>query len=143
VQDENCFALQNAAGHAGLFSHALDVLRFAACILAEGRTPDDQVLFRPETVSLFATRQSSPQGTSRALGWDTPSLPSSSGQYFSTSSIGHLGYSGTSLWIDREASLAVVLLTNRTWPDRSSDLIRNVRPAFHDEIVRSLRGSVA
>jgi len=143
VQDENCFALQNAAGHAGLFSHALDVLRFAACILAEGRTPEDQPLFRPETVSLFATRQSSPQGTSRALGWDTPSLPSSSGQYFSTSSIGHLGYSGTSLWIDREASLAVVLLTNRTWPDRSSDLIRNVRPAFHDEIVRSLRGSVA
>ena len=143
VQDENCYALQNAAGHAGLFSHALDVLRFAACILCEGRTADQQQLFRPETVSLFAARETTPSGTSRALGWDTPSQPSSSGQYFSSSSIGHLGYSGTSLWIDREADLAVVLLTNRTWPDRSSDLIRNVRPAFHDEIIRSLRRSDA
>jgi serine-type D-Ala-D-Ala carboxypeptidase len=143
VQDENCFALQNATGHAGLFSHALDVLRFSACILAEGRTANGKSIFRPETVSLFAARQTTPEGTTRALGWDTPSQPSSSGQFFSSSSIGHLGYSGTSLWIDPEADLAIVLLTNRTWPDRSSDLIRNVRPAFHDEIVRSLRSSDA
>ncbi len=143
VQDENCFALQKATGHAGLFSHAMDVLKFAACILRQGTTADSIPLFHSDTVSLFATRQNTPVGTTRALGWDTPSTPSSSGQFFGPRSIGHLGYSGTSLWIDPDADLAVVLLTNRTWPDRSSDQIRYVRPAFHDEIVLSLRSSVA
>ena len=83
VQDENCFALGGVAGHAGLFANALDLLRFAACILAEGATAIGQPLFRPETVRLFATRQTEPAGTSRALGWDTPSQPSSSGRFFS------------------------------------------------------------
>jgi serine-type D-Ala-D-Ala carboxypeptidase len=134
VQDENCYALGGVAGHAGLFSHAHDVLRFAACILAEGRNAHGRQLFQPETVRLFATRQNDPTGTTRALGWDTPSKQSSSGRYFSGSSIGHLGYAGTSLWIDPERNLAVVLLTNRTWPDRSNKAIQEVRPAFHDAI---------
>lgn len=138
VQDENCFALGGVAGHAGLFANALDVLRFAACILAEGRTSTGKQLFQPETVKLFATRQNEPEGTSRALGWDTPSLPSSSGKFFSPESIGHLGYAGTSLWIDPARRLAVVLLTNRTWPDRANDAIRTVRPAFHDAIASGL-----
>jgi CubicO group peptidase (beta-lactamase class C family) len=133
VHDEHAFVLGGCGGHAGLFSSALDVLRFAACILDEGRANGLQ-LFQPETVRLFATRQSEPQGTSRALGWDTPTAPSSSGKYFSTSSIGHLGYTGTSLWIDREGRVAVVLLTNRTWPDRSNKAIQQVRPAFHDAV---------
>jgi CubicO group peptidase (beta-lactamase class C family) len=77
-------------------------------------------------------------GSSRALGWDTPSEDSSSGQFFSTRSIGHLGYSGCSLWIDREAQLAAILLTNRTWPHRESQQIRAVRPAFHDAIRKAL-----
>jgi len=139
VQDENCYALGCVAGHAGLFANSLDVLRFAACILAEGRTPAGQLLFQPETVRLFTTRQPEPAGTSRALGWDTPSTPSSSGKFFSPESIGHLGYAGTSLWIDPVRSLAVVLLTNRTWPDRSSNTIKEVRPAFHDAIAAGLR----
>lgn len=139
VQDENCFALGGAAGHAGLFANALDVLRFAACILAKGRTTSGRQLFRPETVKLFATRQSEPAGTTRALGWDTPTSPSSSGKFFSTESIGHLGYAGTSLWIDPARNLAVVLLTNRTWPDRANDAIRTVRPAFHDAVIEGLK----
>jgi len=138
VQDENCHTLGGVAGHAGLFSNALDVLRFAACILTEGRTHTGHQLFQPETVRLFAARQSEPQGTSRALGWDTPSEPSSSGNYFNKRSIGHLGYAGTSLWIDPERKLAAVLLTNRTWPDRASKEIQAVRPAFHDAIVSAL-----
>ena len=143
VQDENCYALGSVAGHAGLFANARDVLRFAACILAEGRTASGRQLFQPDTVRLFATRQSAPAGTTRALGWDTPSQPSSSGSHFSSSAIGHLGYAGTSLWIDPERNLAVVLLTNRTWPSRnrpdgSSDLIKQVRPAFHDAIATEL-----
>jgi serine-type D-Ala-D-Ala carboxypeptidase len=139
VQDENCFALGCVAGHAGLFASALDVLRFAACIFSKGRTPSGKQLFQPETVKHFSTRQTAPAGTTRALGWDTPSTPSSSGKFFSTESIGHLGYAGTSLWIDLQRNLAVVLLTNRTWPDRSSDAIRTVRPAFHDAIAASLK----
>jgi len=138
VQDENCHALGGVAGHAGLFSNALDVLRFAACILAEGRTAAGRQLFQPETISLFAARQTNPQGTTRALGWDTPSEPSSSGNYLSERSIGHLGYAGTSLWIDPERKLAVALLTNRTWPDRASKDIQTVRPAFHDALVSAL-----
>jgi len=138
VQDENCYALGGVAGHAGLFSNALDVLRFAACILAEGRAPHGRHLLQPETVRLFTTRQSQPAGTSRALGWDTPSEPSSAGKHFSQRSIGHLGYAGTSLWIDPEHKLAAVLLTNRTWPDRSNKAIQEVRPAFHDAIAEGM-----
>lgn len=138
VQDENCYALGGVAGHAGLFSNALDVLRFAACILEEGRTPPGRTLFQPETVRLFAARQPEPAGTSRALGWDKPSEPSSSGQHFSAASIGHLGYAGTSLWIDPQRKLAVVLLTNRTWPDRSNKAIQLVRPAFHDAVAEGI-----
>jgi serine-type D-Ala-D-Ala carboxypeptidase len=138
VQDENCYALGGVSGHAGLFANAADVLRFAQCILAEGLTPRGEQLFRPATVRLFATRQSEPEGTSRALGWDTPSDPSSAGNFFSKQSVGHLGYSGTSLWIDPERNLAVALLTNRTWPDRTNRAIQTVRPAFHDAVVSGI-----
>ncbi len=138
VQDENCHVLRGVAGHAGLFSNALDVLRFAACILDEGRTHSGRQLFQPETIRLFATLQTEPSGTTRALGWDTPSEPSSSGNCFGKNSIGHLGYAGTSLWIDPERKLAAVLLTNRTWPDRANKAIQEVRPAFHDAIASEL-----
>lgn len=134
VHDEHAFVLGGCGGHAGLFSSTLDVLRFAACILADGRTAQGRQLFNPATVQLFATRQSELPGTARALGWDTPTAPSSSGKHFSASSIGHLGYTGTSLWIDPERKLAVVLLTNRTWPDRLNKAIQIVRPAFHDAV---------
>jgi CubicO group peptidase (beta-lactamase class C family) len=133
VQDEHAFLLHGAAGHAGVFSNVPDLLTFANAIL----NPGPSSLFLPETVESFAQRQP-PTGSSRALGWDTPSENSSSGQFFSINAIGHLGYSGCSLWIDREERLAVVLLTNRTWPHRESQLIRTVRPAFHDAIRKSL-----
>jgi CubicO group peptidase (beta-lactamase class C family) len=135
VQDENASVLGGVAGHAGLFSNVTDLLCFSAeiissfrKILPSGKTAN---LFKAGTVEYFARRQQ-PEGSSRALGWDTPSQKSSSGQYFSPQSIGHLGYSGCSLWIDLDAGVAVVLLTNRTWPDRQCQLIREVRPAFHD-----------
>jgi CubicO group peptidase (beta-lactamase class C family) len=134
VHDENCSVLGGVSGHAGVFSNVPDLLAFAACILADGKTPSGRQLFESKTVDLFAARQDRPPGTSRALGWDTPSAESSSGHYFSPNSVGHLGYAGTSLWIDRDRSLAVVLLANRTWPDRSSQTIRSVRPAFHDAV---------
>ena len=141
VQDEHAWLLKGAAGHAGLFSNAPDLLRYASVIL-EGisttpRPNSQSPLFEAATIERFAQRQP-PQGSSRALGWDTPSEKSSSGHHFSARSIGHLGYSGCSLWIDLDAAIAVVLLTNRTWPDRQNQLIREVRPAFHDAVRAAL-----
>jgi len=133
VQDEHAYLLKGAAGHAGLFSNVPDLLHFSQAIL----NPEKPGLFEPETIRIFAQRQP-PESSSRALGWDTPSEESSSGKYFSASSIGHLGYSGCSLWIDLEAQLAVVLLSNRTWPHRESQLIQTVRPAFHDALRKAL-----
>jgi serine-type D-Ala-D-Ala carboxypeptidase len=132
VQDENCFILGGVGGHAGLFSNALDPLLYAECLLGKHNR------FSPATVQLFTARAELPPGSSRALGWDTPSQPSSSGHFFSRHSAGHLGYAGTSLWIDFERHVAVVLLTNRTWPHRNSQAIRSVRPAFHDAVMESL-----
>jgi CubicO group peptidase (beta-lactamase class C family) len=144
VQDEHAWLLKGAAGHAGLFSNVPDLLRFAGEILAADSATaspaGDSPLFEKATIELFAQPQG-PEGSSRALGWDTPSETSSSGRHFSPRSIGHLGYSGCSLWIDLDAQVAVVLLTNRTWPDRSeasAQLIREVRPAFHDCVREAL-----
>jgi CubicO group peptidase (beta-lactamase class C family) len=141
VQDENAWLLKGAAGHAGLFSNVPDLLRFAAEILrasSENALASEHLaLFDGATLKAFCERQS-PEGSSRALGWDTPSAKSSAGQYFSPRSIGHLGYSGCSIWIDLDSKIAVVLLTNRTWPDRQSQLIREVRPAFHDAVREAL-----
>ena len=132
VQDENASVLGGVAGHAGLFSTAEDLARFAHAMLNGGRP-----IFRQSTVDLF-TLESAPSGTSRALGWDTPSAPSQSGKYLSVRSFGHLGYTGTSLWIDAERQLSITLLTNRTWPDCQNQAIKQVRPAFHDTVVEAL-----
>ncbi|MFZ0956352.1 MAG: serine hydrolase domain-containing protein [Candidatus Sulfotelmatobacter sp.] len=141
VQDENASVLGGVAGQAGVFSTAEDLARFAHAMLGGGNP-----ILRPETVAVFTRRESAPAGTSRAssrvLGWDTPSGHSQSGKYFSTRAYGHLGYTGTSLWIDPARELSVVLLTNRTWPDSSNQMssqaIKQVRPKFHDAVVEAL-----
>jgi serine-type D-Ala-D-Ala carboxypeptidase len=148
VQDENASVLRGVAGHAGLFTNVADLLRFAEIILDanEAKTPAKTQakaqerrlpFFDPGVLKQFTQRQG-PASSSRALGWDTPSANSSAGRHFSGHSVGHLGYSGCSFWIDLEAAVAVVLLTNRTWPDRMSQMIRAVRPAFHDAIREAL-----
>ncbi|HEX9110831.1 MAG TPA: serine hydrolase domain-containing protein [Terriglobales bacterium] len=133
VQDENASVLGGVAGHAGVFSTAEDLARFAHTMLNGGYP-----ILRPDTVKLFTRRESIPAGTSRTLGWDTPSAPSQSGKYFSPSSFGHLGYTGTSLWIDPDRQLSITLLTNRTWPDCQNQAIKQVRPAFHNAVIESL-----
>jgi serine-type D-Ala-D-Ala carboxypeptidase len=156
VQDENCFVMGGVSGHTGLFANALDLLRYARCILNSNGEPSgsepaestrgncstpllpDVQLFARETVDLFTRRTELPPGSSRALGWDTPSPPSSSGKFFSRHSAGHLGYAGTSMWIDLERRLAIVLLTNRTWPHRESQAIREIRPVFHDAVMTAV-----
>ena len=136
VQDENASVLGGVAGHAGLFSTAQDVTIFAHAMFRGSSS-----ILRPETISLFTERQSAPEGTSRALGWDTPSSPSQSGRSFSARSFGHLGYTGTSVWIDPERELSATLLTNRTWPDCSNQAIKQVRPKFHDAVAEVLTGA--
>jgi serine-type D-Ala-D-Ala carboxypeptidase len=167
VQDENAFVLGGIAAHAGLFATAEDVARFAHSMLPCGagapcgadtlvrETPEAQLMpddsqkapnnmpaphpiLRPETIALFTRREPVPVGTSRALGWDTPSAPSQSGRCFGAGSFGHLGYTGTSLWIDPARQLSVTLLTNRTWPDGSNQAIKQVRPQFHDAIIQAI-----
>jgi CubicO group peptidase (beta-lactamase class C family) len=133
VQDENAAAMGGVAGHAGLFAPVIEVAAFAECML-NGGIP----IVGSPTVELFTSARISPAGTSRALGWDRPSMPSQSGKYFSARSFGHLGYAGTSLWIDPERRLSVTLLSNRTWPDRRSQLIKQVRPAVHDAVIEAL-----
>ena len=133
VQDENAFFLGGVAGHAGLFSTAEDVACFAH-VMISGGSP----ILRPETIGLFTQREPTPSGTSRALGWDTPSAPSQSGTHFGPYSYGHLGYTGTSLWIDPDQQLSITLLTNRTWPDCSNPAIKQVRPRVHDAVIEAV-----
>jgi serine-type D-Ala-D-Ala carboxypeptidase len=133
VQDENASVLGGVAGHAGLFASAGDLAIFAHALL-QGGSP----IVRAETSSVFTKRVTAPEGSSRALGWDTPSSPSQSGKYFSPNSYGHLGYTGTSLWIDPDRQLSITLLTNRTWPDCENKAIQQVRPLFHDKVAEAL-----
>ena len=136
VHDENAWAMGGVAGHAGLFSTAPDIAAFSQMILNGGIYGHDRLLSRA-TVRQFTTPVKVGD-SSRALGWDVPTEPSSSGRYFSPKSFGHTGFTGTSLWIDPERKLFVILLTNRVHPTRDNDKIRQVRPALHDAIVESL-----
>lgn len=132
VHDENASAMGGVAGHAGVFSNVADLAKFAMCLLRGGAP-----IFKHETVEKFTRRAPTALG-SYALGWDTPSQPSQSGKYLSSRAYGHLGFTGTSLWIDPERDLAIVLLTNRTWPDAKNEAIKQIRPAFHDAVFKAV-----
>jgi CubicO group peptidase (beta-lactamase class C family) len=143
VHDENAWALGGVAGHAGLFSSAAELAVFAQLLLDRGvavpcraaeagaTCPEDRgdevALLDSATVRLFTTPVSG--GTTRALGWDTPGGRSSAGDYFTPSAFGHTGYTGTSIWIDPELDLFVVLLTNRVNPTRANTQARAAAPA--------------
>ncbi|MDP6339748.1 MAG: glycoside hydrolase family 3 N-terminal domain-containing protein [Candidatus Marinimicrobia bacterium] len=118
VHDENAHSLGGIAGHAGLFSTASDLAIFSQMMLNGGKYGWKRI-FKEETVQLFTTRANVVEGSSRALGWDTPSGKVSGGVYLSDNSFGHTGYTGTSLWIDSENQMIVILLTNAVHPNRS------------------------
>jgi CubicO group peptidase (beta-lactamase class C family) len=134
VHDENAAAMGGVAGHAGLFGTAESVLAVSGAWL-RGYYGRESILQR-ELVRQFTTRQESSARSSWALGWDTPSAPSSSGSSFSEQSFGHLGYTGTSLWIDPLCELEVVLLSNRVHPSRKNEKIKVFRPYIHDLVYR-------
>ena len=149
VHDENAFALGGIAPHAGLFGTAPDLARFATMLLGKGRFEGRRFVSRA-TFELFTERAGVPEA-SRALGWDTaadesgrrsstPGEPgySAGGAMTSARSFGHTGFTGTSIWIDRERDLYVVLLTNRVHPTRENNKIRAVRAQVADAAVRAL-----
>jgi beta-glucosidase-like glycosyl hydrolase/CubicO group peptidase (beta-lactamase class C family) len=138
VHDENASAMGGIAGHAGMFSTGPDLAVFCQMLLNGGIYAHQRIL-RRQTVAEF-TSATPLARNARTLGWNVPTQPSSSGRYFSTQSIGHTGFTGTSIWIDPQKELFVVLLTNanRTHPDPDDDEIRRVQPAIHNSIVECL-----
>jgi CubicO group peptidase (beta-lactamase class C family) len=147
VHDENADAMGGVAGHAGLFSTAVDLSVFARMMLNGGVAPactpdgpqgepcpvrrtEDRRIVDADVLDQFTTRYDST--SSRALGWDTPTEGSSSGEYFTHEAFGHTGYTGTSIWMDPELDLWVVLLTNRVHPTRDNQKHVPVRRAVQD-----------
>ena len=137
VHDDNAYAMGGVAGHAGLFSCARDVHLFIARLRRCLRGEDQ---FLPASlVQEFLTRDSTVKGSTFALGWDTPSPENStSGNYFSPNSMGHLGFTGTSIWWDLERDCHAVVLSNRIHPSRNNDKIKGFRPYIHDLIMKAL-----
>ncbi len=132
VDDANAAALGGVAGHAGLFGTAEAVGKMTQAWL-EGYLGKPG-LFDSQLVHEWVTRH---EGTSWALGWDTPSQPSSSGRWFSPESFGHLGFTGTSLWIDPTRELEVIFLSNRVYPTGKNEAIKAFRPQLHDVIIKT------
>ena len=118
VHDENAKSIGGIAGHAGLFSTASDLSIFSQMML-NGGIYGWKRIFKSQSVTNFTKRANTIEGSSRALGWDTPSGQSSGGVYLSASSFGHTGFTGTSLWIDPENQIFVILLTNAVHPNRN------------------------
>ena len=134
VHDENAGGLGGVAPHAGLFATARSLVPFAQMWLAEGATGENRV-FDGATIRRFSRRARLVDDSSRALGWDTPAPGSFCGHRFSQASFGHTGFTGTSLWIDPEQDLFVVLLSNRVHPTRDNTRLAELRPEFHDALV--------
>ncbi len=140
VHDENSHSLGGVTGHAGLFSTALDLARFAQMMLNKGSL-GDTIIFKPETIELFTHRANMlEEESSRCLGWDSPSETSSGGVYLSPNSFGHTGFTGTSIWIDPDNQIFVILLTNAVHPDRRYKYPNyfNWRQRIHSGIYESL-----
>ena len=136
VHDETSAMLNGVAGHAGLFSTASDISKLMSVLMNKEKLNDEQFI-KQSTIEFFTKRYS--KESTRALGWDTKSdSGSSTGKYFSKSSFGHTGFTGTSVWADPERNLFIVFLTNRVYPTRDNTKILNVRPQLHNAIIKCL-----
>jgi CubicO group peptidase (beta-lactamase class C family) len=156
VHDENAAIMDGVSGHAGLFGSAEDLLGFAEWVLAQAgersvgqagsrsgnldasQRPPERPTVRPPVFAGFTRRQNIIPGSSRALGWDTPSPGSSAGRRLSPRSIGHTGFTGTSLWIDLDHQVGIVLLSNRVHPTRDNPRWNPVRAATADLVMTTL-----
>jgi CubicO group peptidase (beta-lactamase class C family) len=138
VHDENAFSLGGYSGHAGLFGTANEVYTLADMVKAHYFEKRSDLL-KPDTVKTFLKKQRTEESCTWALGWDTPSPEnSSSGRFFSRQSVGHLGFTGTSLWMDLDKDVVIIFLTNRIHPTRNNDGIKVFRPRIHDLVMEEL-----
>ena len=136
VHDENAAAMGGVSTHAGLFSTASDLAKLAQMLLNGGTYAHRRIVAR-SIVDRWTRRQNDPEGSSRALGWDT-GHPSQSWMMFSERAFGHTGFTGTSIWIDPQRDLFVILLTNRVHPTRENTQIREARIAFHTAVIEAV-----
>ncbi len=142
VHDDNTFALGGVSGQAGLFGTVDAVLSLTSFLLDVWQGREHHSHFSSSLLQEFFKRQDFVKESTWALGFDTPSQTgSSAGKYISRKSIGHLGFTGTSFWIDPERDLVMVLLTNRVHPSRDNTLIRQFRPLFHDTVIKNIQSS--
>jgi CubicO group peptidase (beta-lactamase class C family) len=139
VHDENAWAIGGVAGHAGLFSTAKDLALFSMMILNGGEGANGVRIVKPATIARWTARQG--KESTRALGWDSPEGGSSAGQFFSPWSFGHTGFTGTSIWIDPEKDLFVVVLTNRVNPTRNNNRHVQLRRDVADAVQQSVLGA--
>ena len=139
VHDENAFVMNCVSGHAGLFSITIDLAKFCRMILQFGNC-NDKNLINPDTVREFTNRPIEIPECKWVLGWRKyMGKKDIVGDCFSDSSFGHLGYTGTSIWIDPVKELFIILLTNRVHPTRENKKILKFRPNFHNEILKSIK----
>lgn len=139
VHDDNAFAVGGVSGQAGLFGDVDGVLALVSLLLGVLTKKQHHPSFSADRLRHFCHRQDMAPGSSWALGFDTPSPEgSSAGSFISANSVGHLGFTGTSFWIDIDREVAVVLLTNRVHPTRENNLIKQFRPRFHDTLFAAL-----
>jgi len=149
VHDEAAYLMGGVSGNAGLFSNAKDIYRFMKAMLNEGRyynfeSGKEEQLFQQATVELFANKFIGlPYNNSRALGWETKPLKESKyriacGEMISENCFGHTGYTGTSIWCDKDRKVIVIFLTNRVYPDRSNNMIREIRPDLHNAVISAI-----
>jgi CubicO group peptidase (beta-lactamase class C family) len=139
VHDDNCFAMGGVAGHSGLFGNIAGMTSFIGIILDMWKGVVKHPNIQKEDLVAFLARQQQIAGSTWALGFDTPAQKeSSSGTYLSKTSVGHLGFTGTSFWIDPEKDVAVVLLSNRVHPSRENIKIKQFRPYFHNKVMEKL-----
>jgi CubicO group peptidase (beta-lactamase class C family) len=137
VHDDNAYVMGGIEGHAGLFGTANDVNILLSELLAAFNNRSLIHVFQKDLVNKFFERQ---EDSGRALGFDTPSLfDSNCGNYFSKKSIGHLGFTGTSFWVDLERSVIVLLLTNRIHPSRDNLKIKVFRSKLHDTVLKNIQ----
>jgi len=139
VHDENTHLIGGVSSHAGLFSTAENLANYAQMLINNGTWLGKRI-FTESLIKEFTTRQYLPEDSDYALGWDTPSQngKSSAGDYFSNISFGHLGFTGTSLWIDPEEKIIVILLTNRVHPTRDRGGMYGIRREFHNAVIEEL-----
>jgi CubicO group peptidase (beta-lactamase class C family) len=136
VHDDNAHVMGGIAGHAGLFGNAQAVLDVILALEKAHHNHSHSALFSSNILKTFFERG---VGGSRPLGFDAPSPDeSSSGRFFSSTSVGHLGFTGTSFWFDTSRSIVVILLSNRVHPHRDNERIKFFRPQVHDAVMTSL-----